>query len=97
LISNLLQNNKLDNNEIVEPIGSVQAVQNVPIVQTVGSEIRPLHSATNLPFPSLRLRSGHAFPKRGSNPTAKNPPFKKGDKGGFQFDFSCCHRFGLFK
>ena len=38
----------------------------------------------NLPFPSL--------PKRGENSTEKILPLKKEDKGGFEFDFSCCHR-----
>ena len=38
----------------------------------------------NLPFPSLA--------KRGENRTEKIPPLKKGDKGGFEFNFSCCHR-----
>src|SRR5262245_53621980 len=41
------------------------------------------------PFPSLRLRSGHAFPKacpesvegRGLNLTEKIPPLKRGIKG----------------
>ena len=37
----------------------------------------------NLPFPSLA--------KRGENHTEKNPPLKKGDKGGFEFNFSGCH------
>src|SRR4029077_16816498 len=38
----------------------------------------------NLPFPSLA--------KRGENRTEKIPPLKKGDKGGFEFNFSGCHR-----
>ncbi len=39
----------------------------------------------NLPFPSLS--------KRGENRTEKILPLKKRDKGGFEFDFSCCHRY----
>jgi hypothetical protein len=38
----------------------------------------------NLPFPSLA--------KRGENRTEKIPPLKKGDKGGFEFNFSGCYR-----
>src|SRR5438093_9306417 len=31
----------------------------------------------NLPFPSLRRCSGHAFPKRGLTPTEEIPPLKR--------------------
>src|SRR5215813_1369464 len=44
----------------------------------------------NLPFPSLRLRSGHAFLKRGPSPEEKIPPLKKGDTGGF--DLPLCSK-----
>jgi hypothetical protein len=37
----------------------------------------------NLPFPSLA--------KRGENHMEKNSSLKKGDEGGFKFDFSSCH------
>jgi hypothetical protein len=36
----------------------------------------------NLPFPFLRLQSGHAFSKRVGNRTEKLPPLKKGDERG---------------
>src|SRR5207249_622963 len=50
----------------------------------------------NLPFPSLRRCSGHAFPKRGLTPTEEIPPLKKGIQGILSAAFSRCHRLEFF-